>query len=104
MLNRFGQLLAKAMFDVGIGSYSELLKCLWDAGADPEEASIPTLVNAIKATKVDACPDFSKDFWSVLVSPDVLDLTEDESKALMHAFVTSEAEIPSVVDHASVAQ
>jgi hypothetical protein len=56
------------------------------------------------ATRVHAHPTFSQDFWSVLFSPEVLDLTEDESKVLMHAFVMSETEIPSVVDHASVAQ
>src|SRR3954454_1141480 len=96
MLNRFGQLLAKAMFDVWISSYSELLSCLWDAGVDHEEASIAALVDALTTTKVDARPDFSPDFWRVLFSPHVLDLSSSEGEALMHAYVTSEAEIQHV--------
>ena len=90
MLNRFGQLLAEAMYEAGIGSYSKLLEHLLDAGADPEEANVNTLVTAMTSTRVHTRPTFSQDFWRVLVSPDVLDLTEDESKALMHAYVMSE--------------
>jgi hypothetical protein len=96
MLNKFGQQLAEAMFDVGIGSYAELLECLWDAGANPEEASASALVDALTATKVDSRPDFSPEFWQVLCSPKVLDLWDGESKELMRVYVTSEAEIQHV--------
>jgi hypothetical protein len=97
MLNHFGQRLAEAMFDVGIGSYSELLVCLWEAGADPQEANIAALVHALEAKKVEARPAFSPDFWRVLFSPRVLDLSEDKSKELLLAYATSEdAEIPRV--------
>jgi hypothetical protein len=101
MLNQFGQQLAKAMFDAGIGSYSDLLECLRDAGADPEEASITALVNALKTTKVEAHHNFSPTFWQVLFSPQVLDLSEDKSKALIYAYVTNEAEIPRVLQQRS---
>jgi hypothetical protein len=97
MLNPFGQKLAEAMFGVGIGSFSELLECLWDAGADPEEVNITTLVDALTATKVDARPEFSYDFWDVLFSPHVLDLSPSEGEALMYAYVTSEAELQRVL-------
>jgi hypothetical protein len=70
---------------------------LWDAGANPEEASLTALVNALKATKVDARPDFSPDFWRVLFSPQGLDLSEDKSKALLLAYGTSEAELQRVL-------
>jgi hypothetical protein len=93
MLNTFGQQLAVAMFDVGISSYSELLDYLWEAGANPEEASAAALVNALESTKVDDRPDFSPDFWQVLCSSRVLDLSEDEGKMLMRVYLTSEAEI-----------
>jgi hypothetical protein len=93
MLNTFGQQLAVAMFDVGIVSYSELLDCLWDAGANPEEASAAALVDALESTKVDDRPDFSPNFWQVLCSPRVLDLSEGEGKMLMRVYLTSEAEI-----------
>ena len=96
MLNYFGQRLAEAMFDVGINSYSALLVCLWDAGADPREASIAALVHALRSTKVEARPAFSPDFWRVLFSPRVLDLSEDKSKELLLAYATSEAENPRV--------
>jgi hypothetical protein len=97
MLNQFGRLLAEAMFEVGISSYSELLKCLWDAGVDPKEASSTALVDALTATKVDARPDFSPEFWRVLFSAKVLDISEDKSKELMHAYVTSEDEMRRVL-------
>ena len=42
-------------------------------------------------------PAFSPDFWRVLFSPRVLDLSEDKSKELLLAYATSEeAEIPRV--------
>jgi hypothetical protein len=93
MLNTFGQQLAVAMFDVGISSYSELLDYLWEAGANPEEASASTLVNALESTKVDDRPDFSPAFWRVLFSPKVLDLSSSEGEMLMRVYLTSEAEI-----------
>jgi hypothetical protein len=96
VLNHFGQRLAEAMFDVGINSYSTLLVCLGEAGADPREASVGTLVKALECTKVEARPAFSPDFWRVLFSPRVLDLSEDKSKALLLAYATSEAEAPRV--------
>lgn len=96
MLNQFGQRLAEAMFDVGISSYSELLECLCDAGANPEEASVTALIDALTTTKVGERPDFSPAFWQVLYSPRVLDLSEDESQALMRVYVTSEAETQRV--------
>ena len=96
MLNQFGQRLAEAMFDAGIASYSELLECLWEAGADPEEASAAALVMALVSTKVDDRPDFSPGFWKVLCSPRVLDLSEDEGNTLMHIYLTSEAELHRV--------
>jgi hypothetical protein len=99
MLNPFGQQLAEVMFDVGIGSYSELLECLWDAGADPKEASPTALVDALTATKVAARPDFSPYFWRVLFSPKVLDLSSSEGEDLMHAYGTSEAEIQHIKQH-----
>src|SRR4051812_42435366 len=97
MLNYFGQRLAEAMFDVGINSYSDLLECLWEAGADPQEANTAALVKALEFTKVEARPAFSPDFWRVLFSPRVLDLSEGKSKALLLAYAMSEeAEIPRV--------
>jgi hypothetical protein len=96
MLNQFGQQLAEAMFDAGISSYSELLECLWEAGADPEVASATALVKALVSTKVDDRPDFSPDFWGVLCSPRVLDLSADEGKTLMRVYLMSEAEIHRV--------
>lgn len=84
------------MFDAGIFSYSDLLECLWDTGADPEEASITALVDALQCTKVDARPNFSPAFWQVLFSPKVLDLSEEKSKALIYAYVTNEAELQRV--------
>ena len=93
MLNTFGQHLAAAMFDVGIVSYSELLDCLREAGADPEEATAAALVKALVSPEVDDRPDFSPDFWQVLCSPRVLDLSEDEGKMLMRVYLMSEAEI-----------
>jgi hypothetical protein len=101
MLNTFGQQLAVAMFDVGIVSYSELLDCLWDAGANPEEASAAALVDALTAQKVDIRPDFSPDFWRVLFSPQVLDLSEDQSKELMLAYATNESEVHRVLQQRS---
>jgi hypothetical protein len=96
MLNQFGRRLAGAMFDAGIGSYSELLECLWEAGADPKEASATALVIALTATRLDVRPDFSPDFWRVLFSPKVLDLSEDASKELRLVYVMSEAEMRRV--------
>ena len=101
MLNQFGRLLAEAMFEVGISSYSELLERLWDAGADSEEASLTALVNALKTTKVNARPNFSPAFWQVLLSPQVLDLSEDKSKALIYAYVMNEAEMHRVLQQRS---
>jgi hypothetical protein len=102
MLNQFGQQLAEAMFDVGIGSYSELLERLCDAGVDPEEASITALVNALKTTKADARPNFSPAFWQVLFSPHVLDLSEDKSRALIYAYYgANEAEMRRVLQQRS---
>jgi hypothetical protein len=86
MLNRFGQLLAEATFDVGIGSFSELLECLWEAGAKPEEVDVDTLITAITSTRVNTRPAFSPDFWSVLASPHVLDLRDETERALMLAY------------------
>ena len=96
MLNKFGQLLAEAMFDAGISSYSELLECLWEAGADPEEANATALVKALVSQEVDDRPDFSPEFWQVLCSPRVLDLSEDEGKTLIRVYLMSEAEIHHV--------
>jgi hypothetical protein len=101
MVNQFGWRLAEAMFDVGIGCYSELLEYLWYARADPQEANITALVNALEYTEMDARPHFSPAFWRVLFSPQVLDLSEDESKELMFAYAASEAEIQLVLQQRS---
>jgi hypothetical protein len=88
MLNPFGQRLAEAMFEVGINSYSELLERLLDAGAKPEEANVDTLITAIMGIRVIDRPDFSTQFWSVLASPDVLDLREETERALMLTYAS----------------
>jgi hypothetical protein len=90
MLNRFGQWLARAMFDVGIGSYSELLERLLDAGAKPEEANVDTLITAITSSRMDVRPALSSDFWRVLAKPDVLDLGEEAERALRLAYASEE--------------
>jgi hypothetical protein len=88
MLNPFGQRLAEAMFEVGISSYSELLERLLDAGAKPEEANVDTLITAIMCIRVIDRPDFSPQFWSVLASPDVLDLREETERVLMLTYAS----------------
>jgi hypothetical protein len=50
---------------------------------------------------VDIRPDFSPDFWRVLFSPQVLDLSEDQSKELMLAYATNESEEHRVLQQRS---
>jgi hypothetical protein len=88
MLTPFGQRIVEAMFEAGINSYSELLDCLLDAGARPEEANANTLIIAIMALRVVDRPDFSSEFWRVLASPRVLDLRKETKQALMLTYAS----------------